>query len=146
MAVPLAAGGKNLPLGKGVKANITKGIQTQSVLICADNSGAKTLKVIGVKAYHGMRRKRPIAGVGDLVICSVKTGNPEMRKKVVKAVIVRQRMPYRRPNGIRVAFEDNAAVIINDDGTPKGTEIKGVIAKEAAEKWNKLAGISSGVI
>jgi len=146
MAVPLAAGGKNLPLGKGVKANITKGIQPQSMLVCADNSGAKTLKVIGVKTYKGIRRKKPIAGIGDLVICSVKTGTPEMRKKIVKAVIVRQKMPYRRPNGIRVAFEDNAAVIINDDGTPKGTEIKGVIAKEVVEKWNKLSGISSGAV
>lgn len=146
MAAPLAAGEKNLPLGKGVKANITKGIQPQSVLVCADNSGAKTLKVIGVKSYKGIRRKKPIAGVGDLVICSVKIGNPEIRKKVVKAVIVRQRMPYRRPDGMRIAFEDNAAAIINDDGTPKGTEINGVIAKEVAEKWHKLSGIAAGAV
>jgi large subunit ribosomal protein L14 len=86
------------------------------------------------------------AGVGDRVIASVKKGTSEMRKQLVQAVIVRQRKEYRRTDGLRVKFEDNAAVIVTPDGSPKGSEIKGPIAKEAAERWPKVAGIASMVI
>lgn len=146
MAKPLAAVHKNLPIGKAIPANITKGITTGTVLKCADNSGAQELRVIGVKSYKGVRRRKPVAGVGDMVICSVISGDTKIRKQVVKTIIVRQRMPYRRPDGIRVMFEDNAGVIVNDEGSPKGTEIRGVIAKEVAVRWDKLASLAKGLI
>lgn len=146
MAQPLAAGGKNLPLGKAIPAHITKGIINETILNCADNSGARELRVIGVKGFIGIRRRKPSAGIGDMVICSVISGNEKIRKQIVKAIVVRQRMPYKRPDGTRVMFEDNAAAIINDDGTPKGTEIRGVVAKEVAVKWNKIASLAKGVM
>lgn len=81
-----------------------------------------------------------------MVMVTVKKGTPETRKQKFKAVVVRQRMPYRRPDGTWIAFEDNAVVIINPDGSPKGTEIRGPIAKEAAERWPKVAGIATLVV
>ena len=131
---------------KGIAAKITKGLQIGSVIKCDDNSGAKELLIIGVKKYHGRRRKLPKAGVGDIIVCSVKKGKPEIRKKVVKAVIVRQKQPFRRRNGTWIKFDDNAAVLINDDGMPKGSEVKGIVAKEVAERFAKIATIAKNVV
>ena len=89
----------------------------------------------------------PCAGVGDLILASVRKGKPEMRKEVVFAVIVRQRMPYRRPDGTRIFFADNAAVVLKDDkGNPKGTTFKGPIAKEAASRWPAIAKVASIIV
>ncbi|OIQ06078.1 MAG: 50S ribosomal protein L14 [Candidatus Altarchaeum sp. CG2_30_32_3053] len=146
MAQPLVAARKNLPLGKAIPAHITQGIINETILNCTDNSGARELRVIGVKTYKGVRRRKPSAGIGDIVICSVISGDEKIRKQVVKAVVVRQKMAFRRPDGIRVMFEDNAAAIINDDGTPKGTEIRGVVAKEVGARWDKIASIAKGLM
>ncbi|MCK4327810.1 MAG: 50S ribosomal protein L14 [Candidatus Diapherotrites archaeon] len=131
---------------KGIAAKITKGLQIGSQLRCDDNTGAKELEIIGVKKYHGRRRKLPKAGVGDIIVCSVKKGKPEIRKKIVKAVIVRQKQPFRRRNGTWIKFDDNAAVLIDDTGLPKGSEIKGVVAKEVAERFAKIATIAKNVV
>ncbi len=131
---------------KAISASVTKGITIRTLLTCADNTGAKVLKVIGVIGYKGVKRRYPKAGVGDIVVASVVKGTPEMRKKVVKAVIIRQRMPYRRANGTRIAFEDNAAVIVNDRGEPRGSEIKGPVAKEVGERFPKVVRIASIVV
>ncbi len=146
MAQALAVVHKNLPLGKTIPANVTKGTLNETILKCVDNSGARELRVIGVKGFNGVRRRKPAAGVGDMVICSVISGDMKIRKQVVKAIIVRQKMPYRRPDGTRVVFEDNAAAIINDDGSPKGTEIRGIIAKEVAARWDKIASMARGLM
>ena len=70
-----------------------------------------------------------------------------MRKKVVNAIIVRQRKEYRRPNGMRIKFEDNAVVVLKDDkGNPKGTILKGPIAKEVADRWPAIAKLASIVV
>ena len=98
------------PLGLGV----TKGIQKGTLLKVADNSGAKLAEVIGVKKYGGVRGRIPKAGIGNVVICAVKQGNPEMKHKVVPCVIIRQRKEFRRANGIRSQFEDNACVVLKD--------------------------------
>ncbi|RLE46915.1 50S ribosomal protein L14, partial [Candidatus Woesearchaeota archaeon] len=91
--------------------------------------------------------KIPAAGVGDLVVASVISGRPDMRKQVVSAVIVRQKRPYRRLDGTRIKFEDNAAVVIKDElGNPKGTMIKGPVAKEAAERWPLIAKIAKIIV
>jgi large subunit ribosomal protein L14 len=82
-----------------------------------------------------------------MVLASVKRGRPDMRKQVVFAIIVRQKKEYRRPDGIRVKFEDNAAVVLKDEkGTPKGTLLKGPVAKEAAERWPGVSKIASIIL
>ncbi|MEM0351184.1 MAG: uL14 family ribosomal protein [Archaeoglobaceae archaeon] len=80
---------------------------------------------------------------GDMVVVSVKKGVPEIRKQVHYAVVIRQRKEYRRPNGERIKFEDNAVVLVNEKGEPKGTEIRGPVAREAAERFPKIATIAS---
>jgi len=146
MAKPLAGGGKKPPLGKAIPAKISRCLPTGARLLCADNTGAKELEIIAVRAYKGVRRRLPAAGVGDLVVASVKKGKPDIRKQVVHAVIIRQRKPYTRYNGAKISFEDNAAVIVSEEGVPKGTEIKGAVAREAVERWNKIGSIASIII
>jgi large subunit ribosomal protein L14 len=131
---------------KGLTSKITKTLTTGTMMACSDNSGAKVIYVIGSTRYKGTRSKYPKVGIGDVVIASVKKGKPDMVKKVVKALIVRQKKEFRRANGVRVFFEDNAAVLINDDNLPVGTEIKGVVAREVAERYPKVAAISAGVV
>ena len=82
-----------------------------------------------------------------MVLASVKKGKLELRKTVVLAVIVRQRKEYRRADGMRVKFEDNAAVVLKDEkGNPKGTIFKGPIAKEVAERWPAVAKVAHMVV
>ena len=131
---------------RGIAANIAKGMQIGTILRCDDNSGAKELEIIGVKGYKGRRRRVPCAGVGDVIMCSVKKGKPEIRKKVVKAVVIRQKQPFRRRNGTWIKFDDNAAVLVDDTGLPKGSEIKGIVAKEVAERFAKIATIAKNVV
>ncbi len=131
---------------KAVGSHVVKALHIGSELVCDDNTGAKVLEIIGVVGFKGKRRVLARAGVGDMVICSVKKGKPDIRKKVVKAVIVRQMKEYRRPDGTRVKFSDNAAVIVDDKGIPKGTEIKGVVAKEVAERFPKVATLAKNVL
>ncbi len=131
---------------KGLTSTITKTLTTGTMMSCTDNSGAKVVYIIGALHFRGTRGRPPQLGIGDVVIASVKKGKPDMVKKVVKALIVRQKKEFRRANGLRVFFEDNAAVLINDDMLPVGTEIKGVVAREVAERFPKVAAISAGVV
>ena len=132
---------------KAVKAHITKGLLMGSTVPTCDNSGAKTLRIFGVKRGKTVKGRVPSVGVGDLVMASVKTGRPDMRKQVVFAVIVRQRKEYRRPDGTRIKFADNAAVVLKDEkGNPKGTIFKGPIAKEACERWPSVAKVARIII
>lgn len=130
-----------------VKARITRGLQVGSIISTCDNSGANMLKIVSVKNMATSKRRPPSCGVGHLVLAAVKKGKPEMRKQVVFAVIVRQKKPYRRPDGTRISFEDNAAVVLKDDkGNPKGTIFKGPIAKEAAARWPGVSKVASIII
>ena len=132
---------------KAVTAKITKGLNHGSLVNTCDNSGAKIVRIVSVKRSKTVRRKKPAAGISDLVFVSVVKGTKEMRKQVVPAIIVRQKKEYRRPDGTRVKFEDNAIVILKDEkGNPKGTIFKGAIAKEVAERWPSIARIASIVI
>jgi large subunit ribosomal protein L14 len=131
---------------KGLPGTQTRGLQTMSEMICIDNTGAKVIALIAVPKYHGTRRRYPSAGVGDLIIASVKKGTPEMRRQVVNAVIVRQKRPFRRSDGTIIQFEDNAAVITTETGETKGTDIKGPVAREAAERWPRIAATASMII
>ena len=129
---------------KAVKGNITRALTLQANVPTCDNSGAKLLKIVSVKGHKTVRGRVPAAGVGDLVMASVKKGKLEMRKQVVPAIIVRQKKEYRRANGVRIKFEDNAAVVLKDlKGNPKGTIFKGAIAKEVAERWPAVAKVAS---
>ena len=132
---------------KAVKAKVTRGIPVGSRMETCDNSGAKVIKIFNVKGLKTVKGRIPAAGVGDLVQASVVKGRPEMRKQVVFAVIVRQKKEYRRPDGTRVGFEDNSAVVLKDDkGNPKGTIFKGAVAKEAAERWPGIAKVANIIV
>lgn len=131
---------------KALSAFPGKPLSQKSKCVCADNSGAKIVEIISVFGFKGKKRMHPKAGIADLVNVVVKKGKPEIRKKVERAVIVRVKKEYRRPDGRRVKFEDNAIVLVDDKGVPKGSEIKGVIAKEAGERWPKIAGIASVIV
>ncbi|MDD5131412.1 MAG: 50S ribosomal protein L14 [bacterium] len=108
-------------------------IQVQSMLIVADNSGAKTIMCI--RCLGGSRRK--YASVGDIIVAAVKSAIPQAPVKkgdVVKAVIVRTVRPLRREDGTYIRFDENSAVIIDDNNEPKGTRIFGPVARELREK------------
>lgn len=132
--------------GEGSPVVPTKTLSQGARLECADNSGAKELGIISVVGYKGTRRRMPRAGTGDMVVASVKKGDPELRKQVVHGVIIRQKKEYRRLSGIRVKFEDNAAVLVSPEGEPQGSEIQGPLAREAAERWPQVAGIARIVV
>lgn len=132
--------------GAGPRRHIPAGLQVGSYVRVADNSGAKEAMIIGVIGYHGRLRRIPPATVGDMVVVTVKKGTPEMRKQVTRAIVIRQRRPYRRHDGTWIAFEDNAVVIVSQDGAPKGSEIRGPVAREAAERWPRVANIASIII
>ena len=130
----------------GIKHKITLAIPVGCQLPCADNSGAKLLNVISVYSNHGTLNRLPSAAIGDVLLVSVRKGKPEMRKKLMKAVIVRQRKPWRRMDGTFVYCEDNAGVIINDRGDPKGSAINGPVAKECGDLYPKIVSNASAVL
>jgi len=130
----------------GQRPKVSKGVQCGTLLKCSDNTGGRVLRLIQVIGYHGRLRRVPLAGVGDLIMASVRKGTPDMRKKLFRAVVIRQKMPFRRPEGVWVRFEDNAAVIITAEGEMKGSEIRGPVAREAAERWPRIASASSTIV
>ena len=131
---------------RAISSNVTKGLSQKSRCVCADNSGAKVVEIISVMGFKGNKRMNPKAGIASMVNVVVKKGKPEIRSKVERAVIVRVKKEYRRPNGLRVRFDDNAVVLVDEKGLPKASEIKGVIAKEVGERFPKIAGIASAII
>ncbi len=132
---------------KAVPSRIPRSLPLQALVLACDNSGAKVLKIVSVKGHKTSKGRVPAACVGDLVLAAVKKGKLEMRKTVVPAVIVRQRKEYRRADGMRIQFEDNAAVVLKDDkGNPKGTIFKGPIAKEVVERWPAIGKVASIVV
>lgn len=131
---------------KGLAGKQTRGLPTGARLICTDNTGAKVVEIVNVLKYHGTHRRLPSAGIGDLIVVSVKKGSPELRKKLLNAVVVRQKRPFRRPDGTLVQFEDNACVLTTPNGETKGTDIKGPVAREAAERWPRIASTSSTIV
>ena len=132
---------------KALKARITKGLNHGSVVETCDNSGAKVVRIVSIKGSKTVRRRSPSCGVGDLIMVAVQKGETEMRKQVVPAIVVRQKKEYRRKDGMRIKFADNAVIILKDDkGNPKGTIFKGPIAKEVAERWPAIAKVASIVV
>ncbi len=121
-------------------------IQQQSYLIAADNSGARELMCIHVSGSSGRR----YAYLGDVVVCAVKDALPGATVKkgdVVKVVVVRQRKESRRADGSYIRFDDNAGVLITDEGEPRGTRIFGPVARELREKnYLKIISLAPEVI
>lgn len=131
---------------RAIGSNITGGLTIGSFVNCDDNSGAKIVQIIGIKGAKARLRRVPKTGVGGIVVVSVKKGQPKVRKQKFLAVIIRQKKEYRRPNGIRVSFEDNACALVDDQYLPKATEIKGAVAREVATRFPKVAGIAQIII
>ena len=121
-------------------------IQQESRLNVADNTGARELMCI--KVWGGSRRR--YAGVGDVIICSVKStipGSEVKKNSVVRAVIVRCKQPTRRADGSYIRFDSNAAVIIDKDGNPRGTRIFGAVARELRDQnYMKIVSLANEVL
>jgi large subunit ribosomal protein L14 len=121
-------------------------IQQETRLKVADNSGAK--EILCIRVLGGTRRR--YAHVGDVIVASVKQANPTgtvKRKSVVKAVIIRTRNQIRRKDGSTIVFDDNAAVIINDDKTPKGTRVFGPVPRELRDQgYAKIISLAPEVL
>ena len=121
-------------------------IQMQTRLPVADNTGAK--EVMCIKVLGGSRRRT--AGLGDVIVCSVKhviPGSEVKKKAVIRAVIVRCKYPTRRPDGSYIRFDNNAVVIIDTDGNPRGTRIFGAVARELRERnFMKIVSLASEVV
>ena len=117
-------------------------IQNLSRLVVADNSGAR--EVMAFRLLGGSKRK--FANIGDIIVCSVKVAAPNAEIKkgdVVKAVVIRTKKGITRENGSHISFDDNAVVIIKDDGTPRGTRVFGPVARELRDKGENFMKIVS---
>lgn len=131
---------------KAISARASRGLNIGAVVVAADNSGAKIVRITSVKRGKSTKGRQGYAKISDWVKVSVRKGLPDMKGKVFDAVVVRQKKPYRRLNGERVAFEDNAVALLKDDkGNPKGTQIKGPVAREVMERWSSVAKLASSV-
>ena len=133
--------------GKAISAKATRGLNIGSYLLASDNSGARIVRITGVKSGKSKMRRQQYAKIADHVKVSVRVGKPDMKGEVFDAVIIRQKRPYRRLTGERVCFEDNAVALLKDDkGNPKGTQIKGPIAREVQERWQSVAKLAQFVL
>ncbi len=132
---------------KGVSAKLTKSLNIGSLVLASDNSGARIVKIVSVKHGKSTKGRQQYAKLGDHVKVSVRKGDPKIKGEVFDAVVIRQKKPYRRNTGERVAFMDNAVALLKDEkGNPKGTQIKGPIAREVADRWQFLGKISKFIL
>ena len=131
---------------KALASSITRGLSVGSYLTCADNSGAKELQIISVRGYKGKRRTKPRAGVAGVVKCRVSKGNEKVRHEMFLAVIIRQRKEFRRQDGMRISFEDNAAVLVDEKFMPRGTIIKGPVAREVVSRFQSIGKVAGQVV
>ena len=127
-------------------------IQQETRMDVADNTGARIvgcIKVLGGSTRRGAFTRR-IAGLGDMIICSVKKATPEgdvKQGEVVRCVVVRTSKSVRRDDGSYVRFDRNAAVLIDEEGNPRGTRIFGAVARELREKnFMKIVSLASEVV
>jgi len=131
---------------KAISARATRGLNIGAKLEACDNSGARIVRIVGVKKAKAKKGMQTPARIADWVKVSVRAGDPKMKGEVFDAVIVRQKRAWRRKTGERVAFSNNAVALLKDDkGNPKGTQIKGPIAREVQERWKEVAKLASVV-
>jgi len=132
---------------KPISAKATRGLNIGSLVTAADNSGARICRVVSIKKGKTTKKRQGYAKIGDWVKVSVRKGKPEMKGEVFDAVVLRQRRPWRRLSGERIAFADNAVALLKDEkGNPKGTQIKGPIAREILERWAQVAKLARVVV
>jgi len=132
---------------KPISAKATRGLNIGSLVTAADNSGARICRVVSIKKGKTTKKRQGYAKIGDWVKVSVRKGTPEMKGEVFDAVVLRQRRPWRRLSGERIAFADNAVALLKDEkGNPKGTQIKGPIAREILERWAQVAKLARVVV
>jgi len=132
---------------KAVSAKLTRGLNLGSYCLASDNSGARIVKIVGVKGAKTTKGRQQYAKIGDRVKVSVRKGDIKMKGQIFDAVVIRQKKPFQRKTGERVAFTDNAVALLKDEkGNPKGTQIKGPISKEVADRWPFLAKIAKFVM
>ncbi|MDA3854852.1 MAG: uL14 family ribosomal protein [Candidatus Woesearchaeota archaeon] len=132
---------------KAIRCSPSRGLPIGAEIPAVDNSGAKLVKVISVKGYKTVKRMLETAGVGDMITAHVTKGKPDMKHLVVKCVVVRQKQEYKRPNGTTIKFQSNGVVVLKDDkGNPKGTIVKGAIAKEVGERFPAVARIANIIV
>jgi len=132
---------------KAISAKRTKSLNIGTIVTVADNSGAKIAKIVSIKHGKNVKGRQMAAGIADHIKVSIRKGVPEMRKQVLDAVVVRMKKEWRRKTGERISFSDNAVAIIKDEkGDPKGTQIKGPVAREVMERWPSVAKIASLVV
>jgi large subunit ribosomal protein L14 len=132
---------------KAISAKTTRGINVGTKALASDNSGARIVRVFGVKKGKVSKGTQQYVKVGDHVKVSVRAGKPEMKGEVFDAIVIRLKKPYKRNTGERVMFEDNAVALLKDDkGNPKGTQIKGAVAREVAERWKAVGKIAQYVL
>lgn len=133
--------------GKAISAKATRGLNIGSNVVAADNSGARIVRIVSVKGGKSTKSRQQYAKISDWVKVSVREGKPDMKGQVFDAVVIRQKKPYRRVTGERVMFEDNAVALLKDEkGNPKGTQIKGPVAREVLERWSSVAKIAQFVL
>jgi len=131
---------------KAISARATRGLNIGAKLEACDNSGARIVRIVGVKKAKAKKGMQTPARIADWVKVSVRAGDPKMKGEVFDAVIVRQKRAWRRKTGERVAFSNNAVALLKDDkGNPKGTQINGPIAREVQERWKEVAKLASVV-
>ncbi len=132
---------------KAVSASVTRALNLGAKVTAADNSGARIVKIVGVKHGKSKKGRQQYAKVADWVKVSVRAGKPDMIGMVFDAVVIRQKKPYMRKTGERVCFEDNAVALLKDEkGNPKGTQIKGPVAREVLERWKEVSKIADFVL
>jgi large subunit ribosomal protein L14 len=132
---------------KAISAKATRGLNIGSMVTAADNSGARIVRITGIKRGKTSKGTQGYAKLADHVKVSVRAGKPDMKGQVFDAVVIRQRRPFRRLTGERISFEDNAVALLKDDkGNPKGTQIKGPVAREVQERWASVAKIAQFVL
>lgn len=130
---------------RAVKASVSRALQPGTMLNVVDNSGGRKAKLISVVGIKTSQSRRQEAGVSDLVKVAIKKGKPEVKGKEFPALVVRQRKKYRRADGTRIHFEDNGVILLANMElmTPKGTEIKGPIAREVIQRFPSIGKIAS---
>lgn len=131
---------------KAVSSRTTKGLNVGSIVETADNSGARIVKIVAVKKTGSKKGRQVAAKIADWIKVSVRKGDPKIKGEVFDAVVVRQKKPWRRKTGERVCFVDNAVALLKDEkGNPKGTQIKGAVSREVQERWKEVSKIASFV-
>jgi large subunit ribosomal protein L14 len=131
---------------KAISGTVTRGLNVGSEVEVADNSGARIARITGVKHGKTKKGRQQSAKVGDWVKVSIQAGDPKMKGQLFDAVVVRQKRVWLRKTGERVGFSDNAVVLLKDEkGNPKGTQVKGAVAREVQERWKEVAKLASVV-